>query len=245
MTIRFNPELDTSALTAELAGRRRVQIRDVLVPEDAKHIYDVLAGRTPWWLAYNDGDAVAQVSPEQLAALGPADLGRILMGIAERARTQYQFVYSYFPVISSYFAQPRPDVPIFEVFEFLNSPASLEYFRRLTGQDDIQWVDAQPTLYRPGDFLKSHSDLDDAKVRVAAYVLNFTPKWERDWGGYLQFFNESHDIVEALTPRFNAMNIFMVPTDHSVGIVAPFANGPRLSVTGWFRRDPPPGKIGG
>ncbi|MGZ2412335.1 SM-20-related protein [Sphingomonas sp. F9_3S_D5_B_2] len=244
MTIRFSPELDKTSLASELANRRRVQIRNVLQSQSAARVHDILQSRTPWWLAYNEGDSVAQVSPEQLAALTPAQMGRILTGIAQRARSQYQFVYRFFPVISSYFAQPRPNVPIFEVFEFLNSPHSLDFFRELTGQADIQWVDAQPTLYRPGDFLKSHSDLDPANARVAAYVLNFTPVWERDWGGYLQFFNASHDMIEALRPIFNGMNIFMVPIDHSVGIVAPFATAPRLSVTGWFRRDAPPGKIG-
>jgi len=120
----------------------------------------------------------------------------------------------------------------------------LQWFRQLTGRDDVQWIDAQATLYQSGHFLKSHSDLDDSKTRAAAYVLNFTKLWERDWGGYLQFFNEDHDIELALRPIFNAMNIFLVPTDHSVGIVSPFAYGDRFSVTGWLRTDSPPGPIG-
>ena len=103
--------------------------------------------------------------------------------------------------------------------------------------------DAQATLYQSGHFLKSHSDKDSTGARAAAYVLNFTRLWERDWGGYLQFFNDEHDIELALRPIFNAMNIFLVPTDHSVGIVSPFAYGDRLSVTGWLRTDSPPGPI--
>jgi Rps23 Pro-64 3,4-dihydroxylase Tpa1-like proline 4-hydroxylase len=242
MTMRINPELDVEALAAELAQKRRLQIPNILDSESADRIHDMLATQTPWWLAYNVRDQVQQLSPETLSQLGPGQIDRILGEIVQRAQTQYQFVYAFYPILGNYFS-PDPKPPIAEVFRFLNTPHVLQWLRRLTGREDVQWVDAQATLYQSGHFLKSHSDKDDSGARVAAYVLNFTKKWERDWGGYLQFFNDSHDIELALRPIFNAMNIFLVPTDHSVGIVSPFAHGDRLSVTGWLRIDSPPGPI--
>ena len=34
-------------------------------------------------------------------------------------------------------------------------------------------------------------------------------------------------------PRFNTLNLFAVPADHSVGYVSAFAGAPRLAITGW------------
>lgn len=242
--MQINSSLAIEALAAELAQTRRLQVRDFLAPDTADEIYELLAQRTPWSLVFNVGDRVEQLSPQTLSRMPAEQIERILGEAVERAQTQYQFVYAACPVVGNYFSSdPKPAVA--SVFEFLNSPQALDWFRTLTGRTDVQWIDAQATLYQSGHFLKSHSDKDDSGARVAAYVLNFTRLWERDWGGYLQFFTANHDIELALRPIFNAMNIFMVPTDHSVGIVAPFAYGDRLSITGWLRRDSPPGPIGG
>ena len=35
-----------------------------------------------------------------------------------------------------------------------------------------------------------------------------------------------------------ALNVFAVPQMHAVSTVAPFAGGPRYSVTGWWRAKP-------
>jgi len=242
--IGINPALEPGPLAMDLASRRRLQIRDFLVAEDAERVHAILERQTPWWVAYNDGDKVEQLPPEYVASLPEAQLNQIFLGINERARKQYQFLYQFYPIVSMYFTPTAPKLPILEFFEFLNSEPALDFFRKLTGRPDVQWLDAQATLYRSGHFLKSHSDLDPDNNRVAAYVLNFTKSWERDWGGYLQFFNQRHDIEEALRPIFNGLNIFNIPTDHSVGIVSPFAYGMRFSVTGWLRSDPPPGPFG-
>lgn len=242
--MRMNPNLDTDSLAAEMARNRRLQVRDVLAPRAADEIHDLLATKTPWWLVFNEGDEVRQVPPNVLAQLTPQQVEQMLGGVVDRARTQYQFVYASYPILGNYLSDGEPKGPLAKVLEFLNTPEVIDWFRRLTGQDDVRWIDAQATLYQSGHFLKSHSDHDEAKARVAAYVLNFTKLWERDWGGYLQFFNDDHDIELAFRPIFNAMNIFLVPTDHSVGIVSPFAYGDRLSITGWLRRDAPPGQFG-
>jgi len=242
--MEINPDLDVDALAGELARNRRLQIRDIFAPDTAERIHDMLETQTPWWLAYNAGEKVEQLSPEMLSRMPPQQIEQILAEVVERAQTQYQFVYASFPILGNYFTPSEPAMPIGRILEFLNAPPVLAWFRRLTGREDVQWIDAQATLYQSGHFLKSHSDLDPAGTRAAAYVLNFTKLWERDWGGYLQFFNEDHDIELALRPIFNAMNIFLVPADHSVGIVSPFAYGDRLSVTGWLRTDSPPGPIG-
>lgn len=242
--IRISSAHDRGALAEAFAATGRMQIRDFLVPEDAEQVHRLLSTETPWWLVYNDGPKVEQLPPDYLAALSQPQVGQMLRGIQERARTQYQFLYHFYPMVSMYFTPTAPKLPVLQVYEWLNSPETLDFFRTLTGRPDIQWADAQATLYTSGNFLKSHTDQEPSRQRVAAYVLNFTRVWERDWGGYLQFFDARHDIEWAYRPIFNALNIFSVPQDHSVGMVSSFCTGQRYSITGWFRSDPPPGPFG-
>src|SRR5689334_22807714 len=173
-SFRINPNLDVDALAAELAGRRRLQVREFFPPTDAEEIHGILATRTPWWLVYNVGDRVEQVAPHVLSAMQPQQVERILGEVVERAQTEYQFVYASFPIVGNYFTPSETAMEIGRIFEFLNDPPVLAWFRRLTGRDDVQWIDAQATLYQSGHFLKSHSDLEPGGARVAAYVLNFT-----------------------------------------------------------------------
>lgn len=241
---RINPALDAGALAAEFAASGRSQIRDFLAAEDAEWTYDQLASKTPWGLVYNDGGKVEELSNAQLGGLSAERINQLYGGVIERAKTQYQFLYHLYPLTTEYF-NTGSTLPILGFYEWLNSPATLDYLRVLTGRPDVRWAHAQATLYARGHFLKSHSDLEPHNNRRAvAFVLNFTKLWERDWGGYLQFFNGQHDIEQAWRPIFNALNIFTVPQDHSVSMVTGFAGGRRLAITGWLRTDDPPGPFG-
>ena len=65
-----------------------------------------------------------------------------------------------------------------------------------------------------------------------------TPEWRPDWGGALQFYNESRDkIVDEYLPTFNALNLFRVPMWHSVTQVTPFGDM-RYAISGWLEREP-------
>jgi Rps23 Pro-64 3,4-dihydroxylase Tpa1-like proline 4-hydroxylase len=236
----INPSLDRDQLAAAYARHGRLQIRDFLVPEHAERIHEILEKETPWGVAYNEGTRVVQLSAAQARALTPEQRQRISATINERARHGYQFFYYFFPMLEASLAADYPDVPLFEVLRFLNADGFLSFVRRLTGFESIRWADAHATLYRAGHFLKYHTDEKPSDQRLCAYVLNFTKGWGRDWGGYLQFFNERHDIEEGWRPVFNALHIFTVPADHSVSQVAAYAPGSRFSITGWLRADSPP-----
>ncbi len=242
--IRLNPALDVDALAGDYAKKRRLQVRDLLVEEDAERIHAMLMGQTPWWVAFNEGPQVRQLRPEDVARLAPQQVQQIMAGIQARARVEYQFLYEYYPLFSKYFTPGEPRLPIYEAYEFINSAPMLDFFRRLTGRPEIRWADGHATLYRAGHFLKYHTDEKPEDQRVAAYVMNFTKGWGRDWGGFLQFFNDRYDVEEAYRPVFNALNVFTVPMEHSVNMVASYSPGLRFSVTGWLRADEPPGPIG-
>lgn len=240
---QIDPRHDVAALAGIYAAKRRIQVRDFLADADAEEISEILTARTPWGLVFNRGTQVVQLSPDQVAALTPDQQTALLREVQTRAQTGYQFLYSAFPLLSAYCRHPAADLPIFRAIAFVNSPAFLNFTRRLTGLSDVTWADAHATQFRAGHFLKFHTDETPAEKRRAAYVLNFTRDWGRDWGGYLQFFNERFDVEDAYRPVFNALNIFTVPSDHSVGMVSTYAPAGRYSITGWLRADEPPEPI--
>jgi SM-20-related protein len=127
---------------------------------------------------------------------------------------------------------------LFDLLDLFNTEAFLAFARRLTGDDRIAFSDGQVTRYLPGHFLNRHSDANPRTERLYAYVLNLSPGWRAEWGGLLQFLDEGGEITETFTPSFGALNVFTVPQMHAVSTVAPFAGGPRYSVTGWWRAKP-------
>jgi Rps23 Pro-64 3,4-dihydroxylase Tpa1-like proline 4-hydroxylase len=242
--IALNPALDLTALTADFAAERRLQVPGFLSDAAAEWAWDQLANRTPWGLVFNEGDRVVELANAQLRAMTPQQIGQIYVGVNERAKTDYQFLYHIYPLATEYF-NTGSELPLLRVYEWLNAPATLDWLRALTGRPDIRWAHAQATLYAKGHVLKSHSDLEpELNRRAVAFVLNMTRGWQRDWGGYLQFFNERHDVELGWCPSFNTLNLFAVPHDHSVQLVTNFSGGKRLALTGWLRTDDPPGPFG-
>ncbi|MEO8176820.1 MAG: hypothetical protein ABI626_09195, partial [Sphingomicrobium sp.] len=112
--IRLNPALDEAALGRTLVDHRRLQVRDFLVGEDAERIHGLLARETPWWTAFNDGERVAQMSPEFAARVTLEQVAEIRDGIHQRAQRQYQFLYDYYPLFAHYFMPEIPWMPLFE-----------------------------------------------------------------------------------------------------------------------------------
>ena len=243
MTIKLNAALQREALKRDYALKKRLQIRELLEPESADELSESLR-ELPWGMAYNDGPAFNQLSPEQVAGMDDEEADRITAGIQERAQTQFQFLYAFYPIMHAYILPDSPRYRIFDFFEFLNSTAVLDFIRGVTGIDQIRWADAQATWYRPGHFLRAHTDDDPKRCRAVAYVMNLSPRWNRDWGGLLQFFDASDNVEQAFKPSFNTLNIFTVPQLHSVSMVSTYVTAERLAVTGWFRTDDPRETIG-
>lgn len=237
---KLNPALDVEALAQEYAAHGRLQVRDMLTPETAEEIHQRLYGMD-WWLTYNDGETIERLEPHELRSITRERAAQIQQTVYRNAQSQFQFLYNYYPLHTAYFSPKVPAVPLFPVYEFINSAPFLDFARNLTGLEGIRWADGQGTLYRSTHFLTGHTDEVPAEKRLAAYVLNFTKDWKIDWGGLLQFWDESGDIERAFTPTFNALNIFTIPANHSVSMVTPFAPGLRFSITGWLRGDEPPG----
>ncbi|WP_353217319.1 2OG-Fe(II) oxygenase family protein [Sandarakinorhabdus sp.] len=233
----INPALDRASLAAAFAADGRVQIRDVLTEESAAAIADLLANHTPWGISWQAGsDGPHKLRHDAAGALSQTDWQAIYGKLgAAQAEGQFGFIYTQYQAYDAYrqgwSAGPRHD----QLFTGINSPAVIDLVREITALPQIAWADAQATLFGQQQFLSLHQDISDQNWLVA-YVFSFaTVDWAPDWGGYLNFYNDDGDIIHGYRPRFNALNMFLVPRDHNVSYVPGFAPAARFAVTGWFR----------
>lgn len=234
--VELDARLDFALIRRLFAERGRVHIPGIFSQNCAERIYRCLVEETPWQLHMNDGFRHFDRADEQMRLLPEPTRVLLLDTVYKNAASgQFQCIYNSFPVYDAYHAGRRLDLYLMRVYEFLNSPPFLEFARTITGIPSISLVDAQATLFRPGHFLTQHDDREDGKRRVAAYVLSFTPGWQADWGGVLQFLDEDGHVAEGFKPTLNALNVFRVPQRHSVSFVTPYAQTGRYSLTGWMR----------
>jgi Rps23 Pro-64 3,4-dihydroxylase Tpa1-like proline 4-hydroxylase len=234
----INPKLDRRALARRFAKDRRIQIRDVLTPEAARNVHQILSRETPWGIAWHAGaDGPHNIPQPKLAQLPRAEMDAIQkkLGAALRGH-DYGFLYAQYPMLNAYLEGWAPGGPHEALVELINDTPFMSFIGEVTGISELKKADAQATLYAPNQFLAAHDDSHVAEGWQVAYVLNMcAQEWRPEWGGYLNFHDEDGDIVQGFRPRFNALNLFRVPQRHSVSYVPPFAPVGRFAITGWFR----------
>lgn len=235
----FAPAIAPQAMEAAanaLAIEGHARIEPVLDADAATRLCAFLTDTAPWMRVMNQEAKTWDLDIGELQALSAHQAERMMKIIHDQARHGFQFLFDSVRVSEDRVERTARGLPIDDLVSAFNTPEWLDVFRRLTGVPEIAMVDGQATRYLPGHFLTAHDDDVDGKNRIAAYVLNLTPQWRTEWGGLLQFHDGEGDVAHALKPRFNALHLLKVPQVHSVSHVAPFAGGPRLSITGWLRR---------
>ena len=234
----LNPAIDIAAHAARFAATGRVQIRNILTEASARELQLVLARGTPWGMAVGAGTAKPRSfrAAEARSAQGQQALSAASRSAEEHsARGEYGFRFAHYPMLDALKEGWDPDGPHEVLLEHINAPDFLGLACAVTGLDLIK-ADGQASLFAPGHYLGRHIDSHVAEGWEVAYVLNLArDDWHPDWGGYLLFLDEEGDVEEGLRPRFNALNLFRVPTPHCVSYVPPFAPMGRMAVTGWLR----------
>ena len=238
----INPALDREAFAAKFARDTRVQVRDFLTEETAKEIRSILQTATPWGIAMQaDGSEFSgpqQFRPEHLATHEGQQRAQAVGRATDAAagRGDYAFRYAQYSIVQAVQEKWDEGGPHELILEYINAPDFIQLARDITGHQDLVKADGQATLFAKQQFLGRHIDSHVAEGWKVAYVMNFTiDDWKPDWGGHLVFHNEDGDIIEGYRPRFNALNMFLVPQLHSVQYVAPFAPVGRYAITGWVR----------
>lgn len=229
------PSIDAEALAERFARTGRVQIAPFLEEADAAALAPHLLARDDWRQVMNSGERVFETVPAVLAALTDAQRQRLEETMYAAARTGFQYRYDSIHVPDDPAVRATLNDPLTSFARFMSSAPVIDLLARISGAQDIAFADAQATIYRCGDFLTAHTDDVPGKNRRAAYVFGLTPHWRAEWGGLLLFHGGAGGIAEGYVPAFNTLSLFAVPQTHSVSQVAPWADSPRLSVTGWLR----------
>lgn len=216
-----------------------VHIRDVLLDTDANRLYRALLAETPWNLVFTDRGKHIDMPPEQLDVMDAKHVHALQKAIYAQAENSFQYCYNNYPIFDAVKDGLNEGHALHEFYAWLNASAFLDFAREVTGFDDISFLDAQATRYKPGHFLTVHDDAADNKNRRVAYVFGFTQDWPTDWGGLLQLLDRDGNVEYGIRPQFNCLNLFKVPRAHNVSLVAPFAGGMRFSVSGWLRHGDP------
>lgn len=236
----INDAIDLAHWRAQLQRHGRVQVENYLQPAAAERLHECLAREVPWTLALRDAEGSRTIDHATYSAMEPDALARLLAETAAQARgldpqAGYRFAYDSYMMITAYKQGRDPGLLLHRVTELFNSPQYIALMRALTGNDRVRRASAQATRYRPGHFLRYHTDVDSSEGRLYAYVLNLTSEWTADWGGLLHFIDDDGQVVDSLLPRWNTLSMFAVPAGHAVSLVAPWAGQDRLAITGWLQ----------
>ncbi|NMW30742.1 hypothetical protein HKD42_01550 [Altererythrobacter sp. RZ02] len=238
----INPAIDRVACAEDFAANTRTQIRDVLTRETAEEVRMILARQTPWGLAMQAGDSLdpgpQQVLAKELASDNGKKKAQELANAAyqESAKGGYGFHFAQYSLVQGLNEKWDEGGVHDMLLEYLNAPDFLQLVRDVTGIQELAKADGQATLFAAQHFLGLHIDSHVAEGWRVAYVLNLgLDEWKPDWGGYLNFFDNDGDVVRGYRPRFNALNLFLVPQAHNVSYVPPTGPTGRFAITGWLR----------
>lgn len=227
--------LEQQTSTTVFRTHGRLLLQPFLKTDQATAILECLKEKTPWQLHFNDGEKTFDMDDHYVKTLSDQERALITEAVHQNARTKFQYLFNNFPISDAYQAGLHKDLILMRLYEFLNGEKFLRLIKRLSGVQCIR-ADAQATLYESGHFLTQHDDDLKKNTRVLAYILGFTPQWNADWGGLLNFFDGDGHVAEALVPQFNSLTLFSVPQPHAVSFVTPFAAVGRYSISGWLHR---------
>lgn len=236
----LNPDLDRATLAQQFARARRLQIRDFLTLATAQELRAILHSHTPWGMGMQAGaNAKGRgFSAQDLADRATAQEAMELAKATDSAAAAGDYAYRSmrFSLVEAVQKGWDKDGPFEILLEHLNAEPFLELMREVSGIPDLVRADGHAACYAAQHFLGRHNDSHVAEGWQIAYVLNLTiDDWHPDWGGYLLFYDADGNIETGLRPRFNTLNMFLVPQDHAVSYVPPFAPKGRYSINGWLR----------
>lgn len=232
---RINPDLDVAAIRREYEVQGRVRVYSLLA-DGAAELYEHLIARSDWFHAFTTDQGIVKLDAAAKAALTPAGWAAIEAEAHERARRAFQYRYEAVPVPEPAEAAGRDDL-LARFVEWLHGEELSRFLESATGHRDFSFREGQVTAFGPGDFLTGHDDGVHGKDRLSALVFGLTPLWRLEYGGLLMFHGEKDRVFTGNVPRFNSLDLFKVPQQHSVSLVTPAAPHRRVSITGWLWDD--------
>ncbi|MCB1636533.1 MAG: 2OG-Fe(II) oxygenase [Xanthomonadales bacterium] len=229
------PRNDVDELAAVFAREGRVLVRDILAPDFAHAVLSTAQAWTEWNLVTRIGGEHRAFDARAMMELPSGRWTEFLQLVHAEARGGFQYLYERYPIEDRARAGQLSDPVLVDALALVQGEAFLALLRQITADPTIGQADLQLSRYRAGHFLSLHDDSDQGSLRRAAFVFNLSPAWSPDYGGLLQFVAGDGQVARAITPAFNTLSLFRVPTLHSVSSVAPYVDRARLALTGWAR----------
>lgn len=223
----INKEINIDAVRNTFQKKGYIKIDNFLDDEYAKKIFETI-NEIKWDLCYLSENGPVSIKDKSLMTYTPQQYGELNQKIMARAQQGFSYFYFRSDLVNAVNSRLKA------FYEDLCGEEFLSFCRSITEEPSIKKVNGQLACYSPGCFLRKHTDKTDKEKRVAAYVINFTPKWNNDWGGLLHLLDNEQNILDILEPHFNSISIFKVPTLHYVSQVANYARGKRYTATGWM-----------
>ncbi len=212
-----------------------VKVPRALTEESAALITKHIKKQVIWNLVFDHNATHKDLNSVEVENWTASQKQDLISVIHHQAKSGFQYHYETIPLYDIFHDNLMPGHFFNEIMRFLNDEKTLNYFRELLSCPEISFADGQITRFKAGHFLNKHNDDVANKNRFAAFVINLTSEWRPDWGGALHILGEQGELKQSFLPTFNEINIFKIPVDHYVGFVSPFADGHRLSITGWLR----------
>ena len=229
-----NPQLDVEDLRTSFQAARKLQIEHFF-PDEIAHEIERALEQITWNTVLNEGAKHFDIHPIQIDALGPDKYRLIVDAAKTRGRSQFQYLYKNYPIADASASGNLKNETLKTLLLSMNSPAVLGLLNQITGLN-VDFCDMQATKFETGDFLNHHDDAVAGKNRKFAYVYGLSRDWKKDWGGLLEFFDNTGALTDAFVPKFNTLSMFEIPIPHQVSPVTNAAKTPRNSITGWYRR---------
>lgn len=229
----FHPDLDPETLSGAWETGERLHIPNILSQETADRLEAALSAERDWTRSVTMRSGVFHVPLKDDEPQSQTHRKWLADSIVDGGDAKMQYVYDNRPLGSGHTPNP-PRGDILDDFEYwLNAEPQLAVLRAITGAAETRKVYCQASRFLPGQVLTEHNDQGAGK-RLYAHVFNFTRNWNPDWGGLLIFYDAAGHVSRGFTPGFNSLNLFRTPQSHAVTQIAPFAQHPRLSVSGWL-----------
>lgn len=233
---KLNTTNDPAALARAYARTGHLRVRDLVSPDYAEQLSRSLREREDWRqvISSSGGARVVELDRATRAAMSAEQRAQLDEAIYAGARGGFQFRYEALRVPDGEAERARSDDPLARFAEWMSGGEMRAFLRVVTGEEAIDFADAQATAFAPGDLLTGHDDVVDGRKRHAAYVFGLNPTWRPEWGGLL-LFHRDEERVEGYAPSFNTLDLFRVGQMHSVSEVTRATPFRRYSITGWLR----------
>ena len=230
MQFSISPSLDTKKIHHEFIQDGRVQINDIMPIEQIDSIYKVLHENITFDQAVTLNNQAKLLRRKDIASLGQHGINNLMRQVYQNAAKGIGFWYGRAP------DSERNNSILAEFERWIKSDLAINFIKAVTGNNDICNAVIQYTKYLPGEFLTRHKDKGAEDQRRIAFVLHLSPQWHPDWGGVLQFYQQSGQPRDAWAPKYGCLHLFDTKHIHAVTTISPFAPAARYTISGWFTK---------